>query len=400
MMNTTVALLLLAIAVGVGTDVCTKGPCGPGNERCVGHKPQQYVYHLSDETCETNDPNGPFYDEVHGVYHLFYQDHIAQPQPLTGPGHGPDWGHWVSKDFLHWARLPVAIWNDQWYDAVAIYSGSTTIVDGKPVIVYPGLCNRKHCPHGSTYNVAVPADPSDPLYTNWTKPSHNPIVQATGDDPSTAWKTKDGEWRLIGNQGGGAGAPIYGSMDFKSWYKIGFTTLRLGDCPTLFPLPALTPGSAEGLSDAEVAALPSHVHKAGSGKPPSDHPYDPADQVQVGTWTDGKPGPAAKGGTPGTWVQKLPGSTPLDAGKTHASKDFYDPITKRRIMWVWGQTKPLGPPGSGGFQTIPREVTYDPRTNRINYAPAEEMKQLRRSAASSRLQHWPLPRSPRAWPSP
>ena len=28
------------------------------------------------------------------------------------------------------------------YDAVAIFSGSTTIVDGKPIIVYPGLCKR------------------------------------------------------------------------------------------------------------------------------------------------------------------------------------------------------------------------------------------------------------------
>ena len=44
----------------------------------------------------------------------------------------------VSRDFLHWTRLPVAIWNDKWYDAVAIFSGSTTIVDGKPVIIYPG----------------------------------------------------------------------------------------------------------------------------------------------------------------------------------------------------------------------------------------------------------------------
>ena len=30
---------------------------------------------------------------------------------------------------------------------------------------------------------------------------------------------------------------------------------------------------------------------------------DPADHVQVGVWTEGKPGPEAKGGTPGTWVQ-------------------------------------------------------------------------------------------------
>jgi hypothetical protein len=43
-------------------------------------------------------------------------------------------------------------------------------------------------------------------------------------------------------------------------------------------------------------------------------------------------------------------------------KDFWDPVKKRRIMWVWG-TLP------GGLQTVPREMTYDPRTGKINYAP-------------------------------
>ena len=169
------ALLQLG-STACATTVCTKGPCGPGNgawatlscassscpsqpniapvscrhltalcvvgictEKCVGPKPQQYVFHLSDETCAINDPNGPFYDEVnpctdsrasrpsrshapahrsaqvHGMYHNFYQDHLAEPQAEMGPGRGPDWGHWISRDFLHWARLPVAIWNDQWY---------------------------------------------------------------------------------------------------------------------------------------------------------------------------------------------------------------------------------------------------------------------------------------------
>ena len=54
---------------------------------------------------------------------------------MGGSGDGPDWGHWVSKDFTKWAQLPVAIWNDQYYDNSAIYTGSTTIVDGKPVIM-------------------------------------------------------------------------------------------------------------------------------------------------------------------------------------------------------------------------------------------------------------------------
>ena len=58
-----------------------------------------------------------------------YQDHLAEPQTQMGPGKGPvpvpaappawpaaslapgsaaqDWGHWVSRDFVKWARLPV-----------------------------------------------------------------------------------------------------------------------------------------------------------------------------------------------------------------------------------------------------------------------------------------------------
>ena len=57
----------------------------------------------------------------------------------------------------------------------------------------------------------------------------------------------------------------------------------------------------------------SAVVQAGSGN----------DQVQVGTWTDGKVGPAGTG-SPGTWVVKGD-SIPLDNGKTHASKDFCKP---------------------------------------------------------------------------
>ena len=50
--------------------------------------------------------NGPFHDPVHGLFHNFYQRHVAEPR--NGEGHGPDWGHWVSNDFLHWAVLPTA----------------------------------------------------------------------------------------------------------------------------------------------------------------------------------------------------------------------------------------------------------------------------------------------------
>ena len=146
-------------------------PCGPRHQTCIG-KPPSYTFHLADPTCDINDPNGPMYDPVHKMYHLFYQIHIAEYQ--NGLGDGPDWGHWVSKDFTKWAQLPVAIWNDHYYDNSAIFTGSTTIVDGKPVMMYPGKCKGlgggKGCNGGKggfTYVLIVPENPADPLYTNW-----------------------------------------------------------------------------------------------------------------------------------------------------------------------------------------------------------------------------------------
>ena len=135
-----------------------------------------------------------------------YQDHLAEPETISGvPDQGasmtgPGWGHWVrvttkskvlagrvmgcfcaqaSRDFVHWTQLPVAIWNDKWWDAAAVYSGSATIVNGAPVIVYPGLYAKPapkrgaervrsgHDTRNHAYAVAVPLDLSDPFLTNW-----------------------------------------------------------------------------------------------------------------------------------------------------------------------------------------------------------------------------------------
>jgi beta-fructofuranosidase len=138
--------------------------------------------------------------------------------------------------------MPISIWNDQPYDSSAIYTGSATIVDGQVVQVYPGLCNAANakklggvCPGGTNLCIAVPANPADPLQTNWSKSGKsghlagyvNPIVNATGRDPSTAWKTPSGEWRLTTFD-----THIMGSMDFKSWYHIGTQKdFPGGECP-------------------------------------------------------------------------------------------------------------------------------------------------------------------------
>ena len=109
--------------------------------------------------------------------------------------------------------------------------------------------------------LAVPANVSDPLQTNWTKDGKvgsltgytNPVVNNTGRDPSTAWRTPAGEWQLTS-----FGSLVVGSIDFKVWYKIGIQQgFPNGECPSFFPLPGRDPASGVG--------GPTHVYKYSAG---------------------------------------------------------------------------------------------------------------------------------------
>jgi len=231
------------------------------------------------------------YDPTHGIYHLFFQDHLAEP---AGGGAGPVYGHAASRDLAHWTRLPVAIWNDEEYDSQAIYTGSATVVDGEIYQLYPSMCRKQQWPNGSAtgygwpdcetgggLSLAIPANRSDPFLTHWSKDipgSQNPIANNTQRDPTSAWKTPSGEWRINTYN-----STLFGSKDFKTWYEIGQQPgWELGECPSFFPLPRTTPGAkaAEGRS-------PSHVYKRSSAW---------SDAMQVGTYTDGAPGKV------GVWV--------------------------------------------------------------------------------------------------
>ena len=104
--------LLLATLASVGAQSATQcwkkgdvyAPCGPGNDQCgpPADESLRPRFHVMDLTCKENDPNFPFYDEVRGMYHLMYQDHLIIPSPGA---FGPDIGHVVSRDLVHWARL-------------------------------------------------------------------------------------------------------------------------------------------------------------------------------------------------------------------------------------------------------------------------------------------------------
>ena len=66
-----------------------------------------------------NDPNGMFYDEANGIWHLYYQ--YYPEGTVWGPMH---WGHSTSRDLVHWEHQPIAIYPDE---NGMIFSGSAVI---------------------------------------------------------------------------------------------------------------------------------------------------------------------------------------------------------------------------------------------------------------------------------
>lgn len=383
--------LMASVMNARGDDDCIdeeghSGPCEPGREFCGEPFANAPVYHLMDQHgCGENDPNGPIYDPVHGVLHHFYQIHLHAP-----PGHGPDYGHFVSKDFVHWAALPVAIWNGidkshpegtegyiTKYDNEAIFTGSGVLVDGAApdgkgkgiVQIYPGLCNKDDWPTCSTGTLlaqAVPADyEADELLTNWTKPSYNPIMENTQRDPSTPWKTPSGEWRLRTYDSKVYGSASDADLLAGTWYEIGVSSdFRTCECPSFYPLPAATPGFEKSYEERKANNdLPTHVHKTSCG----------GDWWQLGTYEPGTPKVLGRfTATPGwedTFAQRR-----IDYGNFYASKDNLYPTKsggERRVNWGWAMV----PPAS--TQTLPREITFNPDARCLQQAPIAELTQLR-----------------------
>ena len=176
------------------------------------------------------------------------------------------------------------------YDNQAIFTGSAAVVPGAGpngasgvVQIYPGLCDKADwpaCTTGTLLAQAIPADyTNDELLVNWTKPSYNPIMEGTERDPSSPWKTSFGEWRLRTYNSMVYGAASDQDLLNGNWYTIGQSAdLRQCECPSLYPLPPLTPAFADvELTNADP--LPTHVHKTSCS----------GDWWQLGTYTEAAP---------------------------------------------------------------------------------------------------------------
>ena len=88
--------------------------------------------HLEPESGWLNDPNGLSYFQ--GKYHVYFQY-----APESALGTGPKcWGHWQSKDLLHWEFTGTVLSPDLPEDQNGVYSGCGLVRGDTLYLFYTG----------------------------------------------------------------------------------------------------------------------------------------------------------------------------------------------------------------------------------------------------------------------
>lgn len=272
-----------------------------------------------------------------GWYHLFYQYN-----PDSAVWGNISWGHAVSRDLIHWRHLPLAMLPDGWYDHNGVWSGSATRLplpdDNSILILYTGSTLPGSV---QVQNLAVPADPSDPLLLHWTKSDSNPVLVPPPGigpkdfrDPTTAWSVaSDSAWRVaIGskNDSGHAGiALVYRTRDFVRYELLpgplhAVAGTGMWECLDFYPLSTT---SADGL---DTSAPPGegvrHVLKASLDDEKHDYYALGLYDEERDVWVPDADADVGRG-------------LRVDYGKYYASKTFYDEVKRRRVLFGWaGET--------------------------------------------------------------
>lgn len=311
-----------------------------------------------------------------GWYHFFYQYN-----PNGAVWGDIVWGHAVSRDLINWAHLPLAMVSDQWYDHDGVWSGSATVLpNGEVIMLYTGSSNESI----QLQNLAYPVNLSDPLLVDWVKYPGNPILYTPEGinkldfrDPTTAWVTSEGKWRVaIGSKINKTGiALVYETEDFRSYRLVPGILHEVPDtgmweCVDLYPV---STNSEKGLDTSVNGEGVKHVMKTSLDD-------DRNDYYAIGTYNERM----------NTWVPDNPTidvgiGIRYDYGIFYASKTFYDPNKQRRILWGWigesdSETTDVLK-GWASVQAVPRTLVFDPKTGRnLLQWPVKEIESLRKGS--------------------
>ena len=188
-----------------------------------------------------NDPNGFHFDGEY--YHLFYQHY-----PYAAHWDSMHWGHWRSKDLVHWENLPVAMAPDCPYDAAGCFSG-TAKPDGKggAHILYTGVSRDENGRDIQQQCLAhFDGEKIEKCGLNPVMPFEmlpEGYVRHDFRDPCLV-KAEDG-WRAIMAAGHRDGTRLVccSSKDLEKWTYDGVfmpTVSKMPECPDVFDLDGKT----------------------------------------------------------------------------------------------------------------------------------------------------------------
>lgn len=99
--------------------------------REVAADPRRLAYHLMPPTGWMNDPNGLC--QLDGVYHIYYQY-----SPFDATGERKLWGHYSTRDFVHYVDGGPVLFPDLDRDAQGVFSGSALTEQGQMHLFYTG----------------------------------------------------------------------------------------------------------------------------------------------------------------------------------------------------------------------------------------------------------------------
>jgi len=324
-----------------------------------------------------NDCSGVTYRD--GIYHVWHQ--CCQNH----------WDHVISKDLVHWQRLPPPIQPV----TLKTWDGSISMLDNAdplgPVMIYDAQDGKDHdrAYHSGNLSmpfdrpilgVARPDDPKDKYMVKWSRAEFNPVKFATGPKagiafPGAIWKEGD-HWNFIGQ------GSLFSSATnkFDKWTRKDKAGKKVMDSlgggrensgQWMMPVPNTIDGSAP----PSGAGAPNILINVGGG-----------DRYVFATWDNATesltPWTAPPGAPKTGQVAHLEGAHASWWGASGGTDN------NGRMMMIGWATPDFHGDGGPGIKFLTRltglrEVNYDPKSKNLVANPVPELKNLRGASIAS-----------------
>lgn len=207
--------------------------------------PDRLRFHLMPETGWLNDPNGLC--QFQGEYHIYYQF-----TPFEPTGELKLWGHYTTRDFIHYEGWEPVLFPDSDLDAHGVYSGSAFVEDGRIHYFYTG--NVKYFDR-EDYDYIMTGRGSNTIHCESEDGFHfseKELVMSNQDYPADMschirdpkiYKRNGIYYMVLGarDKDSRGEVLVYCSEDLKSWSYFNRITTKepfgyMWECPDLFML--------------------------------------------------------------------------------------------------------------------------------------------------------------------